>query len=356
MNERQEVTMNFGLLLAFENPKPWQVPAARLCQSMIHQAVLAEELGYDNAWTCEHHGTDEYFPSQFPLLAAMAARTTRIRLGTFIVILPLYHPLQVAEEAATLDVLSEGRFDLGVGQGYVVDEYAAYGISRRERPSHLEEGLSIIKGLWTQETFSFDGKHFRVGSFSLRPRPVQKPHPPIWGAGLTEKAIDRVARHGCHFASAGSAAAHRLYDESLRRYGHDPKDFYKAALRLVYLADTRERAWEECAPHVLHRMRVYTEKLNEAADVRWEGGYFGVDPLPVPEGLRTAQGLHFFGAPFIVGTPEDAIREIERYQQETGVTHLVMWMQIGGMDPRRAEHSMQLFAREVIPHFRAQQV
>lgn len=343
--------MNFGLILTGENPRPWQVAPAELCRRVIKQAVLAEELGYDSVWTAEHHGTDEYLPAQFPLLAAIAARTSRVRLGTYIVILPLYHPLQVAEEAATLDALSDGRFDLGLGQGYVVDEYAAYGISRRERPSRMEEGLTIISGLWTQETFSFAGKHFHVAPFSLRPRPVQL-RPPLWVAGLTEKSIDRVARHGCHFAGAGAAAAYRLYDASLRRHGRDPKDFYKAALRLVYLADTRERAWEECAPHVRHRMAVYTEKLSEAGDVKWQGGYFGVDPLPPPERLRTAPGLHFFGAPLIVGTPEDAIKEITRSQRETGVTHLVMWMQIGGIDPRRAEHSMQLFAREVIPHFR----
>jgi len=344
--------MNFGLILTGENPEPWRVSSAQLYRSMLKQAVLAEELGYDSVWTAEHHGTDEYWPAQFPVLAAIAARTSRIRLGTYIVILPLYHPLQVAEEAATLDALSDGRFDLGVGQGYVVDEYAAYGISRRERPSRLEEGLAILKGAWEQESFSFEGKRFHIAPFSLRPKPVQ-PRLPIWVAGRTEKAIDRAARHGCHFAGAGSAAAAQLYDACLRRHGRDPKDFYKATLRLVYLSDTRERAWEECAPHVLHRMKIYTEKLNEAGDDRQAGGYFGVDPLPPPEGLRTAPGLHFFGAPLIVGTPEDAIKEITRSRGETGVTHLVMWMQIGGIDPRRAEHSMRLFAKEVIPHFRA---
>src|SRR5215469_15204754 len=131
--------MKFGWILSFENPKPWQVPATRLCESMIRQAVLAEELGYDMVWTVEHHGTDEYFPSHFPLLAAIAVKTRRIRLGTAIVILPLYHPLQVAEEAATLDVLSGGRFELGVGQGYVPEEFAAYNVSRKVRGSRLEE-------------------------------------------------------------------------------------------------------------------------------------------------------------------------------------------------------------------------
>lgn len=344
--------MHFGVLLAFENPKPWQVPATHLCQRMITQAVLAEALGYDNVWTCEHHGTDEYFPAQFPLLAAMAARTTRIRLGTGIVILPLYHPLQVAEEAATLDVLSNGRVDLGVGQGYVVEEYAAYGVSRRERPSRLTEGLTILRGLWTQDPFSFEGKHFTLPAVSLKPRPVQT-RPPLWGGAVTEKAIDRIARLGCHFNGPGAAIP--LYETSLRRHGYDPKDFSKASLRVVYISETRERAWEECAPHLRHRLQVYTEKFDAVGDFKVpDGGYFGVTPLPPPEGLRTAQGLHFLGEPVMIGTPEDAIKEIERSRRETGVTHLMMWMQIGGINPRRAEHSMELFANEVIPHFRAQ--
>jgi alkanesulfonate monooxygenase SsuD/methylene tetrahydromethanopterin reductase-like flavin-dependent oxidoreductase (luciferase family) len=102
-------------------------------------------------------------------------------------------------------------------------------------------------------------------------------------------------------------------------------------------------------------MAVYTQKLDQAGDFQIPGGYFGVQPLPPAKELGTAQGLHFFGAPPIIGTPEDAIREITRSQQEAGVTHLVMWMQIGGIDPRRAEHSMRLFATEVMPHFAAQE-
>ena len=346
--------MDFGLLFAFENPQPWQVSSAQLCRSMVNQAVLAEELGYDHIWTAEHHGTDDYFPSQFPLLAAMSTQTSRIRLGTYIVILPLYHPLQVAEEAATLDALSDGRFDLGVGQDYVVDDYAAYNIPRKQRPSRMEDGLAIITGLWTQENFSYEVKHFTIGPISLRPRPVQA-KPALWVAGLTPKSIDRVARYGSHFAGAGSAQANQLYEDSLRRRGHDPKDSNKAALRLVYRSDTRERAWKECAPHVRHRMAVYTQKLDEAGDIQVPGGYFGVDPLPPAEELGQAPGLHFFGAPPIIGTPDDAIKEIARSQEEAGVTHLVMWMQIGGIDPRRAEHSMRLFAKEVMPHFEAEE-
>ncbi|MGE4096489.1 MAG: LLM class flavin-dependent oxidoreductase, partial [Candidatus Binatia bacterium] len=219
-------------------------------------------------------------------------------------------------------------------------------------PRRMEEGLAILRGVWENDSFSYDGKHFTVAPFSLRPKPVQK-RLPIWVAGLTEKSIDRAARYGCHFAGAGAAVGMQMYDASLRKHGHDPKDFHKGALRMVHIAETRERAWEEAAPHVRHQLAVYTKKLDEAGDFQWQGGYFGVAPLPPPEQLATAPGLHFFGAPFIIGSPEDAIKEIERSHAETGTTHLVMWMQIGGMDPRLTEHSMRLFAKEVIPCVKA---
>ena len=231
--------MDFGIILSFANPKPWQVPAARLCEALVNQAVLAEELGYDHVWTAEHHGTDEYYPALFPLLAAMAARTKHIRLGTYIVILPLHHPLQVAEQAVTLDALSDGRFDLGVGQGNFVGDFEAFNIPRRERPSRMEEGLAIIKGLWEQETFSFEGKHFKIPSFSLRPRPVQT-RPPLWAAATTEKAIERVARYGCHLA--GTGAGFEYYKERLRYHGHDPQDRHTGTLRFVHVADKRSYA------------------------------------------------------------------------------------------------------------------
>lgn len=346
--------MDFGVLLSFPNVAARQVPAARFVESQVRLGMLAEELGYDHVWTAGHHGTDMYYPAQFPLLAAIAARTSRIRIGTYIVPLPLFHPLQVTEEAVTLDVLSNGRFEFGVGAGNFLSDFAAYGVSRRERASRMEEGLAIITGLWTQEEFSFEGEHWRIPPFSLNPRPVQE-KPPLWCAATVPRAFDRAARFGCHLA--GTGPFFEYYEERLRHYGHDPADYHKGILQFMFVADTDAQAWQAAAPALVHFVHYYKTKFDEHDDFAFfreqPGSYFGVDPLPESaDELDKIRQLNFLGAPFGVGTPDDAVTSVEVAQGQ-GVTHLVLWMQLPGIDARHVEHSMRLFAKEVIPHFRA---
>ena len=340
--------MKFDLIMTGGNPR--LIPSARFFNSTIELGVLAEELGYNGVWTAEHHFSDGYFSQQVPVLAAIAARTSRIQIGTYIVVLPLRHPIEVAEQASTLDALSDGRFQLGVGQGYYVDEYKAFGIPHVQRPSRLQEGLEVIKGLWNNEEFGFDGKRYKFDPISLRPKPTSD-QLPIWVAALAPPAIDRAARFGCHLAGAGSPEAIQYYEERLNAYGHNVDDFHKATLRMVHLAESREQAWQNAAVHIHDILSTYLRKLDEANVPPPPGGFFGFDPLPEPEKLMEANGLHFYGAPMIVGTPEDAIREIETSAAASSVTHQIMWMQIGGMDPRLTEHSMRLFSENVIPHF-----
>jgi alkanesulfonate monooxygenase SsuD/methylene tetrahydromethanopterin reductase-like flavin-dependent oxidoreductase (luciferase family) len=344
--------MKFGLFFSFANPEPWQVPAPRLCESLIRQTVLAEELGFDHVWTGGHHGTDEYYPAQFPLLAAMAVKTSRIRIGTYIVILPLHNPLQVTEEAVTLDVLSDGRFELGLGVGNFVDDFKAYRISRRERGARMEEGLTIVKGLWEQNSFAFEGRFYSVPPFPVRPRPVQE-RAPLWVAATVDPAFKRAARFGAHLA--GTAHGYDIYDGYLSEYGYDPAAFNKGMLMFMHLAPTRARAWAEAAPFVHHFLTYYDAQFSAHEDFielkKLMGSWFGVDPIPPVEKLHEAARIHFLNSPFIIGTPRDAIEELERIQ-EMGVTHPVIEMQIEGMDPRLTEHSMRLFASRVMPQFR----
>lgn len=343
--------MKFGLFFSFANPQPWRVPDPRLCESLLRQAVLAEELGFDHLWTGGHHGTDEYYPAQFPLLAAMAVKTSRIRIGTYIVILPLHHPLQVAEEAVTLDVLSDGRFELGLGVGNFVADFAAYQISRHERGARMEEGLRIIKGLWEEESFAFAGRYYTIPSFSLRPRPVQAKLP-LWVAATVDRAFERAARFGAHLA--GTAHGYEVYDGYLRQYGFEPATFKRGMLMFMHLAATRAAAWAEAAPFVHHFLSYYHEQFSAHTDFielkKLMGSWFGVDPIPPADELHKAPRIHFLNSPFIIGTPADALDELRRIEA-MGVTHPVIEMQIEGMDPRLTEHSMRLFAAHVMPAF-----
>jgi hypothetical protein len=148
--------LNVGLLFPFRNPPAWRKPFADFYADQLAQTRIAEELGYDEIWLTEHHfAEDGYSPAILPIAAAIAAITKYIRIGTYLVLLPLHNAVRVAEDAATIDIISNGRFDLGLGQGYAPGEFAAYGVDRKTRAGRLEEGIEVIRGAWTKDDFSF---------------------------------------------------------------------------------------------------------------------------------------------------------------------------------------------------------
>jgi probable F420-dependent oxidoreductase len=160
---------------------------------------LAESLGYDTVMVGHHHFMRGQISDPFSLLAAIAARTERLRVATAIFLLPLHHPLQVAERVATLDQLSGGRVSLGVGSGWSPAEYAAFGATLSERGARMDESLQLLRRLWTEENVAGDGQFWRFPALSVYPRPVQKPHPPLWVAGNAAAAIESAARLGTHW-------------------------------------------------------------------------------------------------------------------------------------------------------------
>jgi len=341
--------MNFGLLMPFQNPARWARSYPELYREQLDQIVLAEELGYDTIWLTEHHFDDDgWSPSLLPLAAGIATRTHRLRIGTFILILPFQHALRVAEDAATVDILSNGRLDLGVGKGYRTKEFTGFGIAREERDVQLEEGMEVIRRAWTEECFSFDGQYYHLTDVRLSPRPVQQPHPPLWVGARGKKAVERAARLGCHLMGTGEVEQQQFYDQALKSCGHNPQDFAIAQLRWVYLAESRERAWDDVEEHMYYLFTNAFPLLQQAGDLRKDRS---MQALPNSRALRQIDPTIPGGAP-IVGTPEDCIRAIERYQQETRITHLAMGMHLPGLAPEKSRKSLQLFAREVMTHFK----
>jgi alkanesulfonate monooxygenase SsuD/methylene tetrahydromethanopterin reductase-like flavin-dependent oxidoreductase (luciferase family) len=345
------VPLDLGLMLSFRNPPFRRVPWDELYAGELELAVAAERLGYDHVWLTEHHFVEDgYAPSLLPIAAAIAARTERIRIGTFVLLLPLHDPVRVAEDAATVDLLSRGRFDLGMGQGYRVAEFTGMGVPRGERGARLQEGAQLIQRLFTERDVSFSGRFRTVRDVTLSPPPVQKPHPPIWLAARGPVALDRAARLGFHLAAVGLPQHQADYDAALRRHGRDPRDFHVAQLRAVYVAPTREQAWAECAEGFHHMLACYAQWFGEAGDLAADRG--DGTPVPSADALRRAQAADFFGEPAIIGTPADALAAIQDYQQRTRATHLVMAMAMPGVEPARVRASMELFAREVMPKLR----
>ena len=344
--------INLGLAFTFRNPAQWRMPFPELYDAQLRQIVRAEELGFDSVWLSEHHFLEDgYSSSLLPIAAAIAARTERIRIGTFVILLPLHHPLRVAEDAATVDIISNGRLDLGLGQGYRIEEFDSFCISRKERGARLEEGVEIIRRAWTERGFSFDGRFTKLRNIDLQPRPVQQPHPPIWLAARGPKSIARVGRLGYHFMGTGGADQQQMYDDALRAAGRRVEDFRVAQLLLVYLAPTRDKAYDIAEKHVHYVLSSYGEWNAKASDLPTDAALKNVPPVGQ---LRQADVARLFGESVIIGPPDDAIRMLDTYRRKTRFTHLVLMMQLPGMNFGDGTRSMELFAKEVMPHLRRQ--
>jgi alkanesulfonate monooxygenase SsuD/methylene tetrahydromethanopterin reductase-like flavin-dependent oxidoreductase (luciferase family) len=340
------MSLNFGILWPFRNPAPNRTPWDEFYRSHLDLIANSERMGFDHAWLTEHHFVDDgYSPSLMPIGAAVAARTTRIRIGTFLLLLPLHNPIRVAEDTATVDLISRGRFDLGVGLGYRAAEFDDQGIPARERAGRMQEGLTLVRQLLSGESVTFEGTYNSLQNIRISPPALQQPNPPIWVGGSAPKAIERAARMGFHFLSGGPGSA-EAYDNALRDCGRDPADFNVAATIPTYVAPTREQAWEIAAESLHYMASGYLEWTSQAKNAK-------ADPeaLASVDEIVARQSMDFFGEPALVGSPQDVIAQIEEYRSRSRLTHLVAAMALPGMPVDQICSGMELFAQEVIPHF-----
>src|SRR5215470_172137 len=175
---------------------------------VLEEAQYAEELGYEGFWVGEHHfqASQRVFPSPQMVLAAIAQRTKRIRLGTGVSVLPVNDPIRIAEDMAALDLLSHGRVSFGVGRGYQPHEFAGFNVALETTKERFWECLEVIRLAWTQERFSYHGKFYHYDDIALLPQPVQKPLPPIWVAAASPGSAEEAARRGYAFCAAPFAS------------------------------------------------------------------------------------------------------------------------------------------------------
>jgi len=304
----------------------------------IRECERAEAAGFDSVWLGEHHNNPVLYPAPLLGLAAIAARTSRVSLGTGVLLLPLYHPMCVAEEGAMVDMISGGRLILGVGAGYAPEEFAAFGLSVKQRGSRLEEGAALVRRLWTETDVTHHGRYFHVEGATVGPRPVQQPAPPIWFGAWTAPAIERAARLGDAWLAGPSAALSELSScvaaYRLRRAELGKEAGTIAAFRYVFVAGTTEEALETAGDSFIHAY--------ENMYFRW--------PHPVikrPAGELTIERLA--ENRIILGDPDTCIREISRFRREIGLDHLVCRFSVPGISREASMASLDLFAREVMP-------
>lgn len=331
--------MRFGVWYHLRNPPQWARPDGSLYAATLDQIAYAEQLNYDSVWTSEHHFTEDgYLPSSLLFLAAVAMRTSRMRLGTLILLLPLHHPLRVAEDAAVLDLLSGGRLDLGVAAGYRVEEFDAFQVPHKDRGKRMDEALAILQGAWGEAPFSANGPTFRFSNISVTPKPQQRPIPLFMG-GQSKPAIRRAARFGCHLLPSSTTDFDLVeyYHAALREHGRDPAQFRIKCFRPLYCCEDANAGWEEVKEHYLYQHNLYRRWYREAGD-SMAPDLARADDLP-----RTT---------YIVGTPDECERAIRRLHQDLPFDEFMFWACPPGLPVERATRSIELFAREVMPRFR----
>jgi len=304
----------------------------------LRECERAESAGFDSVWFGEHHNNPILHPAPLIGLAAVASRTRRIQLGTGVLLLPLYHPMMVAEEGAMVDMISGGRLILGIGAGYAPEEFAAFGYSLKERGSRLEESAALLHRLWTEHKVTHQGKHFQLENATVAPRPVQQPRPPIWFGAWAEPAIRRAARLGDAWFVGPSANLNeitpcaRLYQKACRDTGKGDGEI--ALFRYVFVARSKSEAISAAGgPFIQAFERMY---------FRW--------PHPVvkrPAGPLTIERLA--EGRIILGDPKTCVDEINRFRRELNVRHLICRFSVPGIPREACEMSLDLFTQEVMP-------
>jgi alkanesulfonate monooxygenase SsuD/methylene tetrahydromethanopterin reductase-like flavin-dependent oxidoreductase (luciferase family) len=327
----------------------------RRYQDIMAQIELGDGLGFDTVWLGELHFSRAFSILASPLmvLAAAAQRTTRIRLGTAVSLLPLHNPVRIAEEAATADILSDGRLEFGVGRGTAPLHYSGYNLAQEESRERFDEALDFILRGWTSESFSFEGKHFRARDLTIVPRPLQSPHPPVRVAANSPDTFPMAARRGfAIFATPLINPPDKLKD-GLAVYRESlPADSRgDTALAFpVHVTTGRAQARQDCEPGLLRFLREAAERLRPLgqADIKSFEAFRQV--LARIERVKYEDIDQEMG---VFGDPDYCIERVRTLRQDYGMDEFICYFNQGGiMDHTMVKQSMTLFAREVLPYCR----
>ncbi len=342
--------MKFGAFFLLGSPE--MLPAREMYQRVLDWVVLAEELGYDSVWFAEHHFSSYgYIPSPLVFAAAIARETTRVRLGTAVVVLPFSHPLRVAEEVAMVDLLSDGRLDLGLGRGYQPYEFERFGLDIADNRAMFNEALEIMLKAWSTDVFSFEGRFFKIPDTSIFPKPVQQPHPQIWVACQSPETVEATARRGYKCITGGAASTRAvvkqnraIFDEGIRRAGVDPATAEFGVQRQVFVAESDEAARQQVGQSLWHYRMATRLRLGKARVERGRAIAEPVEGEPSPDVL--------YEDALIYGAPHTCVKKVRWYRDEVGATSINCSFNVGNLTAEQITRSMRLFATEVMPHFR----
>jgi alkanesulfonate monooxygenase SsuD/methylene tetrahydromethanopterin reductase-like flavin-dependent oxidoreductase (luciferase family) len=312
---------------------------------LIEQVDLAERSGFDSVWLRERHfhrdhGGRNFFSSPFVAAAYMAARTRRIRIGIGARILPLDHPIHIAEAAATVDQISGGRLDVGIARIGENDLYQrAFGTSEAQARGRFEESLDVLLRAWTGEPFSYEGKHYSLPEVCVRPTPHQRPHPPLYLVGLSSETMRFGAARGMPLLLAGASPVRSLretqkdYKGMLADAGHDPDAVALPVNRFVYVAETNARAVEETRTTVMEFIERRGSVIRDFLSMN------GAEP--------TYERLS--DEVFIFGDPDSCAQRIRALGEQVDLRHLILTFNYFTIEHERCRASMERFVEHVMP-------
>lgn len=351
--------MKFGYFTLTDNPKAYAEryrDPNRFLLDILEEARLAEELGFHSVWVPEHHfGLFGCLGTPTVFLSYLAAQTRRVRLAAATVLLPCNQPLRVAEEWATLDLLSGGRVIFSAGRGYDQREYEAFGIPFAESRERFDEALLLVRTALAEEEFTFEGRFYRVPEpITVLPRPVQRPHPPIYVACFSEPTLDMAARNGFDiifapfaaamvFGSLGEAVAQ--FRERARQSGRS-----QASARCSYffaLADTREEAHAHRERLLFYLQKCVVRALpGDRATAPPHYAYFE----DIVKRLLSMKPEDLGEKSIVTGSLEECVATLKK-AEEAGIEEVILYFNFGGYPHRETMRMMERFAKEVMPYF-----
>jgi alkanesulfonate monooxygenase SsuD/methylene tetrahydromethanopterin reductase-like flavin-dependent oxidoreductase (luciferase family) len=309
--------MKFAVLQFFSWPER-RVELATVYARALDRIEIMDRAGYDAVWLAEHHFSGfSVCPSVHMVGTLAAARTRRLRIGTGVSLAPFYHPLRLAEEVALLDLLSGGRVNWGAGRGFARVEFEAFGVPPEESAARFRETVEIVLRAWTDERLSFSGEHFRFDGIEVLPKPMQRPHPPVWLAASSDSAIDWAAGRGFsilmdpHSSAAEIGRKRRRYAERLAAAGFSEAGRDIPVARLVALGRNAEAA-----------------AAVARSGAEWiVNSYLGAQHRPVMQGSFTPDGVdpirRYLDDVILHGTPDAVVDQILRLRDEVGLDYLL---------------------------------
>jgi alkanesulfonate monooxygenase SsuD/methylene tetrahydromethanopterin reductase-like flavin-dependent oxidoreductase (luciferase family) len=312
---------------------------------MIDQVRYADEVGFDSVWLRERHFHPDhegrnFFSSPFVAASYIASVTESIRIGIGARLLPLDHPIHVAEGAATVDIVSNGRLDLGVARIGENELYqSAFGVRTEETRSRFEQSINVIVKAWTEERFSYKG-FYNISDISVEPKPVQKPHPPLYLVGISQETLSFGAKMGLPLLLAG-AQTNAMLKKTQDRYnellnGNKTKDMIHPVNRFIYLADTDEKAVEDTRETIMS----FIHRKNTV--IR--------DFLFLPDDKITYDLL--FNDVCIFGSPDNCMKKIERLKKEIDLRYLALTFNYFTIEHEKCLNSMELFTKYLLPELK----